>query len=130
MNNIQKFEKKINHFKTYEVLSDHKDFVPTHLFDDFLDFAVKIDRIREYCDFRFIVNSWYRTKDYNKIIGGAKKSAHLLARAVDVHIADDRKRAMIINSASAFGITGMGIYSNFIHLDDVHKVKTAWYGSK
>lgn len=49
-----------------------------------LNIAEKVlDPFREFIKKPITVNSWYRTPEYNKQVGGAKNSQHTLGEAVD-----------------------------------------------
>lgn len=64
-----------------------------------------------------IVNSAYRDHEYNKKVGGAPKSQHLLGRAFDIRITDSLTRQMIHKYAKEAGFTGFGDYNTFVHID-------------
>jgi hypothetical protein len=64
------------------------------------------------------LNSAYRTPEYNASVGGAKNSMHVQRKAVDVQwgITSVQGRVDMIQRA-VDGITGIGCYNGFIHLD-------------
>ena len=76
-----------------------------------------------------IVNSWYRTEEYNKSVGGSSKSQHLKGTATDVALPAEfktftveRKREWITNMREKWhslcnGGGGFGLYDTFIHID-------------
>lgn len=45
--------------------------------------ALKMDEIREFLGVPLHVTSWLRPEDYNKVIGGSKRSYHMKGLAVD-----------------------------------------------
>ena len=63
--------------------------------------------------------SAYRDEARNKAAGGAKGSQHLHGNAIDVNVTgmtrDERVR--LIETASAMGFTGIGVYANSLHFD-------------
>lgn len=65
----------------------------------------------------FIINSGYRTKEYNKRIGGVKNSSHLKGLAVDIKCVDSRSRSLILNALISAGFNRIGIAKTFIHCD-------------
>lgn len=68
----------------------------------------------------FYINSGYRTPEYNaKVSDTGTTGPHTEGTAADISTAgwSDKEKADLINLASAYGIKGIGIYKNFIHLD-------------
>lgn len=63
----------------------------------------------------------------NAKAGGAKKSQHLEGNALDIDVSslDYAERRRLIETASAMGFTGIGIYKNSIHLD-MRKGRAIW----
>lgn len=65
--------------------------------------------------------SAYRSPTHNKKVGGARNSQHMQGRALDlappkgVKIGDFYET--IKNNADKFGITGIGKYKTFVHVD-------------
>jgi len=66
----------------------------------------------------FVITSSYRTKEYNKKIGGAKKSQHLLGNAVDISTKGwgGKHKANLVYIAISNGLS-VGVSKNFIHID-------------
>lgn len=64
-----------------------------------------------------LINTGYRSVDYEKEKGRSGNSVHCEGRAVDVHCTDSRERYSIVNAAICAGIISIGIYKSFIHLD-------------
>ncbi|MER8967726.1 D-Ala-D-Ala carboxypeptidase family metallohydrolase [Mesorhizobium sp. M0808] len=65
------------------------------------------------------INSGFRDPERNAAAGGAKRSQHMDGNALDIDvrgmpIAD---RVRLIETASAAGFTGIGVYNNAIHID-------------
>ena len=65
------------------------------------------------------VISGFRSKDYNRSIGGARKSQHTRGNAIDIDVRhlSIEQRQELIKYASALGYKGIGVYANSIHLD-------------
>lgn len=65
------------------------------------------------------VVSGYRDQRTNDASGGAKHSQHIEGAAIDLDVSGMGKseRLRLIKIASAAGFTGIGVYSNSIHLD-------------
>ena len=66
------------------------------------------------------ISSAYRTKSYNKKVGGVSNSQHLFGLAADITISDNGKLEEAARYAEKIGFTGIGLdknYENFIHVD-------------
>jgi hypothetical protein len=68
-----------------------------------------------------VINSAYRSPQYNTRVGGAKGSMHKTGQAVDVSMAgfSDEEKRQFIRLASQEGFGGIAYYpdSNFMHVD-------------
>ena len=66
------------------------------------------------------ISSAYRTKSYNKKVGGVSNSQHLYGLAADVTIKDNSKLTEAAQYAERIGFSGIGLdnkYQMFLHLD-------------
>jgi uncharacterized protein YcbK (DUF882 family) len=78
------------------------------------------------------VISGYRSPKYNRRIGGARRSQHMLAKAADIKIKgmDPKEVKTIIEDLIAQGKMhkgGIGLYKTFTHYD-VRGRNARWYG--
>lgn len=96
--------------------------------------AQMFENIRAMYGMPIRILSAYRTPQYNRSIGGAKDSQHTHGRALDlkppkgIHI--DRFYQDIVNNHLEFGITGIGKYKTFVHVDIRPGHRTAfWSGN-
>ena len=80
-------------------------------------FLKSLDQLRHNVGMPMNITSSYRSPEYNASIGGAKKSIHLLGRAVDISCNNSRDRMVIVQEALALGLT-VGVAGTFIHIDD------------
>lgn len=73
------------------------------------------------------ITSGYRSPEYNKKVGGVKKSQHMLGNAVDVLQPgmNTTQRQEFLQAAIDNGFKGIGIYNSFTHLD-IRSYKAAW----
>lgn len=64
-----------------------------------------------------IINSAYRSIEYNRKVGGAPNSQHLKGKAFDIRITPQVSREDIKTHAKAAGFKGIGDYDTFVHVD-------------
>ena len=78
----------------------------------------KLQALRDRLSVPLIVNSAYRSTDYNRQVGGAKQSMHLQGAAFDISMAN-HDPVEFETAARAVGFTGFGFYprQNFMHID-------------
>lgn len=75
-----------------------------------------LNALREAVNRPLIINSGYRSPEYNKMIGGAPSSYHLKGQAFDIR-ASHYEQLELFYHASRVGFHGFGFYDTFIHLD-------------
>lgn len=86
-----------------------------------IEVKIKLLRVATRMNRELVINSGYRSPEYNKRIGGAKRSQHMSGHAIDVSMrglnSDDIRRFIRIASQEGFG--GMSFYSDsvFTHVD-------------
>ena len=86
-----------------------------------LKLVKKLDLIREYLDKPMHITSGLRPNKYNKLIGGAKYSAHKLGMAADFYVKGlkaDRVREILVPVLNDFEIRMENLPgSNWVHID-------------
>ncbi len=82
-----------------------------------LDFLAGLDYARDEAVIPFVLNSAYRCKAYNKLVGGKPTSSHLEGWAVDIAVSSDAQRYKIVSGLISAGITRRGYGKTFIHAD-------------
>ena len=89
-----------------------------------------LEKAREIAGIPFIINSGRRCESHNKIVGGVKNSAHTRGYAVDICAITGGARFTIIQALLQAGFKRIGVYSNFIHVDNDPKKPSGvmWYG--
>lgn len=80
----------------------------------------KLQSIRDYFGEEVIINSGYRTAEWNRKQGGASKSYHLTGQAFDIAISG-RTPQEIAKYAQTLGINGIIQYNSFVHVDSRSK---------
>ena len=87
-----------------------------------------LQKIRTHFGKAVNINSAYRTPTYNKKVGGATYSQHLYGTAADIKISGVAPKDIAAYAETLLnGTGGIGIYSNFVHID-VRKEKSRWNG--
>jgi len=87
-----------------------------------IELVVMFERIRQHFGSRPItINSAYRTKAYNKKIGGAPNSQHLHGKALDLQPPSGMDVTAFFNELKLnshwMGFRGLGKYKTFVHCD-------------
>lgn len=83
-----------------------------------------LQMIREHFKTPLLINSGYRTPEYNSKIGGAKNSFHTKGQAADIRIKNVSPKSLCAYSES-IGLLGIGLYSTFTHID-TRGIKYYW----
>ena len=83
-----------------------------------IPFMLKLQKIRDLMAEPIVTTSAYRCKAHNEAVGGVSTSFHTKGRAVDIRCTDSVYRANLVQYAITAGCYGIGISSEFIHLDD------------
>jgi hypothetical protein len=73
---------------------------------------------------KFRVNSGARCVNHNKNEKGSPTSTHIKGLAIDVGVATDRERSIVVKAMLKAGITRIGIAKTFVH-GDIDTTKSA-----
>ena len=84
----------------------------------------KLQKLRDLVKKPIIINSGYRTPDYNKKIGGVPNSQHIQGKASDIVIKGYTPEQVKV-LAKKVGFRGLGLYDNFTHVD-VRATPSEW----
>lgn len=104
--------------------------VPSSLFGNLNALAFNLQILREHLNRPIHILSGYRTESYNKKVGGAPHSQHLIARAADIQVKGitPYSLAMIIEELITDEFMkqgGLGLYDTFVHYD-IRGFKARW----
>ncbi|MDO5106587.1 D-Ala-D-Ala carboxypeptidase family metallohydrolase [Capnocytophaga sp.] len=104
--------------------------MPLQVLENVKIVAEQLQILRDFVGKSIVINSGYRSPSYNKRVGGAPKSQHLLGKAADITIVglSPKKVAQIIENLIKEGKMkqgGIGIYKGFTHYD-IRGVKARW----
>lgn len=80
-------------------------------------FLAVLDVARECAGIPFVLNSAYRSPDYDLSKGRTGKGYHTVGRAVDIRCLDGVSRAKIVAACLSVGLS-VGIHNRFIHVDN------------
>lgn len=83
-------------------------------------------KLRSVIDQPIFINSGYRCKLHNKQVDGVPTSYHLVGMAADIYAKTISMEDLAIH-ADIVGIKGIGVYSDFLHLD-IRPNKEHWRG--
>lgn len=94
-----------------------------------VEFMLVLEHTRKMFKRPMKVNSGYRCPIYNASLKGASKhSQHMAGKAADISCSSPRDKYELIRCALAAGITGIGIYDSFVHLDTRADTPVLWLG--
>ena len=96
----------------------------TILIDDKL--VEYLQKIRDHFGKPVTISSAYRCPSYNSSVSKATSSYHIKGMAADFYI-EGVAPIEIAKYAESIGILGIGLYSDFVHID-TRTVKFFWYG--
>lgn len=104
--------------------------VPAKFLPNVTKLAKNLQVLRDYVNKPIVLNSAYRTPNYNRSIGGAVQSQHLTASAGDIRIAGMTSKevhATILKliAAGKMHNGGLGLYNTFVHYD-VRATPSRW----
>tara|TARA_R110000744_G_scaffold177689_1_gene296624 strand:+ start:271 stop:675 length:405 start_codon:yes stop_codon:yes gene_type:complete len=124
-NSLEKLKlKKMKHFTLEEFDSPDQPGSGKHMKKEFLEM---IEEARDIAGIPFKINSGFRTRTHNEMVGGRVGSSHLAGCAADIHCTNSGNRIKIINALVAAGFNRIGIASSFIHCDnDITKNPALW----
>jgi len=114
-------EPQSKYFKLSEFNCNDGTKVPEEYYDNVQELMNNLDVLREHLGFPIIINSAYRSPEYNKSVGGAKNSQHLTASAADIRLnvtpSVVQKAIKKLMKDGDMKKGGLGIYSTFTHYD-------------
>ena len=90
-------------------------------------FLEKLDELRAYCGFPFVITSGYRHPTMHPI--EKKKEVpgtHAQGIAADIKITNAVDRLKLVKAALSLGFTGVGVAKDFIHVDTRGTTPVMW----
>lgn len=118
------------HFSLSEFACHDGTAVPKQLIPNVKRLALNLEVLRTSFNAAIKINSGYRHEKYNKSIGGASRSQHLVAKAADIRITGATPKevytkieALIKTKKMEQG--GLHLYNSFVHYD-VRGKKSRW----
>lgn len=78
----------------------------------------RLDLARETAGIPFVLNSAYRSPEWERSKGRSGDGAHTKGRAVDIRCGSDGNRYKIVLALIVAGFCRIGIGKNYIHADD------------
>lgn len=88
----------------------------------------RFDSAREIAGIPLVIDSAYRSSQWDKGRGRSGTGAHTLGRAMDIRCNVNHNRFLIIDALLKAGFTRIGIAKTYIHADDSpeHDQQVAW----
>lgn len=75
-----------------------------------------LEGIRTHFDRPVIVSSSHRCAEFNREVGGSRKSQHLYGRAADI-VVQGIPAYLVQEFCEQLGVPGLGSYESFTHID-------------
>ena len=93
------------------------------------DFLALLDRVRESAGIPLVLNSAFRSQEYELKMSRSGTSAHCEGKAVDIRCNTSQNRYKIIRAALECGIRRIGVGKSYIHLDSsaTHAQEVIWH---
>ena len=91
------------------------------------EFLEKLDQLRASCGFPFVITSGYRHPTLHPI--EKKKDVpgtHAQGIAADIKITNAADRLKLVTAAIGLGFTGIGVASDFVHVDTRGSTPVMW----
>ena len=96
------------------------------------DFLFLLDMVRKEAGIPLVLNSAYRSPEWDRKQGRSGTGAHTRGLAVDIRCNSDSNRYKIVEAAFKCKVNRIGIYKSWIHLDmgDMAGMtpNVVWYG--
>lgn len=87
-----------------------------------------LQRIRDHFGRPVVINSAYRTRDYNAKVGGVAGSQHVLGKAADIRVTGVAPSAVAAYAETLLPDSGgIGRYQTFTHID-TRNYRARWNG--
>lgn len=90
---------------------------PSDFYSSILSMANGLQLVRDLLNKPIKIVSGYRTKEWNKYVGGAKESYHMQGMAVDIKISGISTCRLAAYIARYTNFNGFGIYTTWLHCD-------------
>jgi uncharacterized protein YcbK (DUF882 family) len=92
-----------------------------------MEFLEKLDELRAYCGFPFVITSGYRHPTMHPIENKKEvPGTHAQGIAADIKITNAADRFSLVNNALKLGFTGIGVASAFVHVDTRGTTPVIW----
>lgn len=110
---------------------DFKNAFPACSIDDMNEnLLFGLDIARQKAGIPFIINSAYRSVEWEKSRGRTGLSSHTKGKAVDIKCSCSYDRLIIVRALIEAGFERIGVYDTFIHVDrDLSKVQCLFIGN-
>lgn len=86
----------------------------------------KVDELRGKCGFPFVITSGFRSPQHPIEAKKDVPGTHSQGIAADIKITNSAQRYVIIREALSMGFTGIGVASDFIHVDTRGSAPVIW----
>lgn len=90
------------------------------------EFLNRLDDLRHYCGFPFVITSGYRSVNHSAEVNKSKGGTHTQGIAADIKVSNGLQRIEIVSKALELGFTGIGVAKGFVHVDTRNETPVMW----
>ena len=92
-----------------------------------MEFLEKLDELRAWCGFPFVITSGYRHPTLHPIEKRKDvPGTHAQGIAADIKITNAADRLTLVKNAVQLGFTGIGVADDFVHVDTRGTTPVMW----
>jgi len=90
------------------------------------EFLMKLDSLRGLSNFPFVITSGYRCPSHPVEQKKTYPGTHSQGIAADIKITNAAQRYTVVTMALTLGFTGIGVASDFVHVDTRGTIPVMW----
>ncbi len=89
-------------------------------------FVHRLDQLRHKAGFPFVITSGYRSPDHPEEAWKEVPGTHGQGIAADIKVSGGAQRYELVRAAIELGFTGIGVHTDFVHVDTRESTPVLW----